>query len=101
MADVATASFEARRECGSHLRMTVDRAMSLIGRLFVILFALLLAAVATAIVATFALLIFAFQQLSGDSIEHVLFWGAALFGTGVAAFSGFLPTLIGIALAEA
>jgi hypothetical protein len=75
--------------------------MAFIGRLFVILFALLLAAVATAMVATFALLVCAFQQLSADPFEHVMFWGLALFASGAAAVTAFLPTLVAIALAEA
>jgi len=75
--------------------------MAFIGRLFVILFALLLATVATAIITSFALLTFAFQQLSADPVENVMMWGTTLFGTGAAAFSAFLPTLIAVALAEA
>jgi hypothetical protein len=75
--------------------------MTFIGRLFVILFALLLAAAATAIVATFALLMFAFQQLSTDPFEQAMFWALALFTSGAAALTGFLPTLIAVALAEA
>src|SRR5690242_16264670 len=75
--------------------------MSLIGRMLVILFALLLAGAATAIITSFALLIFAFQQFTPDPVDNVMVWGTALFGAGVAAFSAFLPTLIAIALAEA
>src|SRR4029078_3283195 len=75
--------------------------MSLIGRIFVILLALLLAAVATGIITSFALLIFALQQLSPDPLENIMVWSATLFGTGAAAFSAFLPTLIAIAIAEA
>jgi hypothetical protein len=69
--------------------------------MLVILFALLLACAATAIITGFALLIFAFQQFTPDPVDNVMVWGTALFGTGVAAFSAFLPTLIAIALAEA
>ena len=75
--------------------------MSLIGRILVIMVALLLAAVATGITTSFALLVFALQQLSSDPVENIMVWGATLFGTGAAAFSAFLPTLIAIALAEA
>jgi hypothetical protein len=74
--------------------------MSLIGRLFVIFFALLLSAAATAVTTSFALLVFALQRLSPDPVENVMVWGATLFGTGAAAFSAFLPTMIAIALAE-
>ena len=69
--------------------------------MLVILFALLLAGAATAIITSFALLIFAFQQFTPDPVDNVMVWGTALFGAGVAAFSAFLPTLIAIALAEA
>jgi len=75
--------------------------MSLIGRLLVILFALLLAAAATAIITSFALLFFALRQFTPDPVENVMVWSTALLGTGVAAFSAFLPMLIAIALAEA
>ncbi len=75
--------------------------MRLVGRIFVILFALLLATVATSIITSFALLTFALHQLSPDPVENVMVWGATLFGTGAAAFSAFLPTLIAVALAEA
>jgi hypothetical protein len=69
--------------------------------MLVVLLALMLAAVATGVIISFALLIFALQQLSPDPVENVAIWVAALFGTGIAAFSAFLPTLIAIALAEA
>jgi hypothetical protein len=75
--------------------------MSLLGRIFVILFALMLSAVAAGIVTAIAFLVFATQQLSADPVEHVFFWGLATVGAGVTFFSGFVPLLIGIALAEA
>lgn len=74
--------------------------MALVGRAFVILFALLLAAIATAMVAAVAWLIFAAQILSGDPFEFMLLWALALFGAGITAFTGFVPTLIGIVVAE-
>ena len=75
--------------------------MSFIGRLLVILFALLLSAAASAIITSFAFLIFAFQQVTPDPIDNAIVWGTALFGTGITVFSAFLPTLIAVALAEA
>jgi hypothetical protein len=75
--------------------------MAFIGRIFVILFALLLSAVAAGIVAAFAFMIFAAQQLTGDPVEHVFFWGLATLGAGVTMFTSFVPTLIGVVLAEA
>jgi hypothetical protein len=75
--------------------------MALIGRLFVILFALALSGVAAGIVTTIAFLTFAVQQLTADPIEHIFFWSLATFGAGMTVFTSFVPTLIAIALAEA
>lgn len=75
--------------------------MALVGRIFVILFALLLSAVAAGMVTALAFLVFAAQRLTADPVENVFFWGLATFGAGVTVFSSFLPTLLGIALAEA
>jgi hypothetical protein len=75
--------------------------MAFIGRLFVILFALLLSAVAASIVTAVAFLVFAAQQLTTDPVEHIFFWGLATFGAGVTMFTSFGPTLIAVALAEA
>jgi hypothetical protein len=75
--------------------------MALLGRIFVILFALLLSAVAASIVTAIAFLIFAAQQLTTDPVEHIFFWSLATFGAGVTVFTSFVPTMIGIAVAEA
>jgi hypothetical protein len=75
--------------------------MALIGRIFVILFALLLSAVAASIVTAVAFFIFAAQQLTTDPVEHIFFWSLATFGAGVTVFTSFVPTMIGIAVAEA
>ena len=75
--------------------------MVLIGRIFVILFALLLSAVAAGIVTAFALIVFAAQQFTTDPIANVFFWSLATFGAGVTVFTSFVPTVIGIAVAEA
>lgn len=75
--------------------------MALIGRLFVIFFALVLASVAASLVAAIAFLVFAAQSLTTDPVEHLFFWSLATFGAGATVFTSFLPTLIGVALAEA
>ena len=75
--------------------------MALIGRIFVILFALLLSAVAAGIVTAIAFLVFAAQQLTTDPIGNVFFWSLATFGAGATLFTSFIPTVIGIAAAEA
>ena len=36
-----------------------------------------------------------------DPVEHVFFWGTAIFASGVTVFVGFLPILIAVVLAEA
>ena len=75
--------------------------MTLLGRIFVILFALVMAVVASAIVTAIALVIMELRLLGSDPLEHAFFWAIAAFGTGVAIVAGFLPTLIGVVLAEA
>jgi hypothetical protein len=75
--------------------------MALIGRIFVILFALLLSAVAASIVTAIALLIFAAQQLTADPVANIFFWSLATFGAGAVLFTSFVPAVIGIAVAEA
>ena len=74
--------------------------MALFGRIFVILFALMLAATAAGIAVAIGLLGLEWGIARGDPFEHIMFWGVAVFASGVAAFIGFLPTLIGIVLAE-
>jgi hypothetical protein len=75
--------------------------MLLIGRLFVILFALVLSALAAGIITAIAFLVFAAQLLTTNPVEHIFFWSLATFGAGVTFFSSFVPLLIGIVLAEA
>jgi hypothetical protein len=74
--------------------------VALIGRLFVIVFALFLAALAAALAVTFAVATFALRVPTGDPVDQMFVWGLGLFASGVAAFGAFLPTLIAIAVAE-
>jgi len=74
--------------------------MALIGRIFVILFALLLSAVAAGMMIAIAFLVFAAQQLTADPIGNIFFWSLATFGAGVTVFTSFVPTVIGVAVAE-
>ena len=74
--------------------------MALIGRFFVIIFALLLAALAAAIAVTFAVATFALRVPTGDPIDPMFAWGLGLFASGVAAFGAFLPTVIAVGVAE-
>ena len=74
--------------------------MSLIGRLFVILFTVMLASMAAGIVIAFGILGTQWSSVSGDPVERVFFWGTAFIGaTGTGAVS-ILPMVILIALAE-
>ena len=74
--------------------------MALIGRFFVIIFALFLAALTAAIAVTFAVATFALRVPTSDPIDQMFVWGLGLLASGVAAFGAFLPTLIAIAVAE-
>ena len=74
--------------------------MALIGRFFVIVFALFLAALVAAIAVTFAVATFALRVPTGDPIDQMFVWGLGLLASGVAAFGAFLPTVIAIAVAE-
>jgi hypothetical protein len=74
--------------------------VALIGRFFIIIFALLLAALAAAIAVTFAVAAFALRVPTGDPIEQMFVWGLGLLASGVAAFGALLPTLIAVAVAE-
>ena len=74
--------------------------MALIGRFFVIVFALFLAALVAAIAVTFAVAIFALRVPTGDPVDQMFVWGLGLLASGVAAFGAFLPAVIAIAVAE-
>ncbi len=75
--------------------------MALIGRIVVILFALMLAALAAGIVTAFGLVHLELHALGNDPVDHVFFWGVTAFASGIAVLAGFLPTLIGVVVAEA
>lgn len=75
--------------------------MRLIGRIVVILFALLLASVAAGMAAAAALAMLELRTVAADPVGHALFWSIAVFGSGMALAAGFLPSLVAIVLAEA
>lgn len=74
--------------------------MAFIGRLIVILFALLMAAMAAGIAAAVALIGAELHMLGSDPVEHMFFWGTAAIASGVTMTVGFLPILIAVVLAE-
>lgn len=74
--------------------------MSLLGRIFVILFALWVATIVAGIVWSFGLLGAQWYDVSGDPAGRVVFWGAAFIASGMTATLLFLPMLIAVAIAE-
>ena len=75
--------------------------MALIGRVFVILFALFVALFAAGIALSIGILGPQWHVMSGDVGERVLFWGVAMFTSGVTATVAMLPLVIAIIVAEA
>jgi hypothetical protein len=75
--------------------------MALIGRLFVIWFAIMLASLAAGMVYAAGLLGPEWRGLSGDVVERGAFWGLTFVASGMTWFAGFLPLAIGVVLAEA
>ena len=74
--------------------------MSLIGRIFIIIFAVILASMAAGVAIAFGILGTQWHSLSGDPVERVFFWGTAFIGATGAGAVSFLPMVILIALAE-
>jgi hypothetical protein len=74
--------------------------MSLIGRIIVIVFALIAASLAVGMAIAVGLLGPQWHAFSGDVGERVTFWGVAFFGSVFTATIGLLPLLVLIALAE-
>lgn len=75
--------------------------MSLIGRIFVLFFAVMLASFAAGIVIAIGVLGPQWHGVSGDVGERVVFWGTAFFGATATGAAGLLPLLILITLGEA
>ena len=74
--------------------------MALIGRIFVIMFALFLAALAAGIAAAFGVVSLTLHAAAADPVDQVLFWSVATFASGLAMFGAFVPTLIAVGIAE-
>src|SRR6476659_8791595 len=74
--------------------------MALIGRIFVILFALMLASLAAGIVIATAILGPNWHGFTGDFAERGFFWMLVMFASGLTWATGFLPLVIAIAVAE-
>lgn len=74
--------------------------MALIGRIFVIFFAFLIASMAAGMTAAFGLLGMDWPVVHGDPVARGWFWGFAVVGSGLPVAAGFLPLLLLITLAE-
>jgi hypothetical protein len=74
--------------------------MSLIGRILVIIFALIASSIAVGVAIAIGLLGPQWHALSGDIGERATFWGVAFFGTAFTGTIGLLPLVILIVLAE-
>lgn len=74
--------------------------MSIIGRIFVIIFAVMLASLACGIAIAIGVLGPQWNSVSGDIGGRVVFWGTAFVGATATGGLGLLPLLILIALAE-
>lgn len=75
--------------------------MALIGRIFVIFFALVLAALAAGMVIAFGVLGPQWHSFSGDVVERSTFWVLTIFASGFTISFGLLPLVIAVTLAEA
>jgi hypothetical protein len=75
--------------------------MSLIGRLFVIFFAFLIASMAAGMTIAFGLLGSEWQVLQSDPVARGSFWVVSFFGTSFAGAAAFLPLLLLAIVAEA
>ncbi|HEY5280153.1 MAG TPA: hypothetical protein VIJ67_10400 [Pseudolabrys sp.] len=75
--------------------------MSLLGRIFVIIFAIFVSSLAVGMTIAFGLLGPQWHAFSGDIGERVTFWGVAFFGSVFTGAIGLLPLVILIVLAEA
>jgi len=75
--------------------------MSLLGRIIVIVFALIVSSIAIGMAIAVGLLGPQWHAFSGDVGERVTFWGVAFFGSVLTGAVGLLPLLILIVLAEA
>ena len=74
--------------------------MRFIGRLFVIMFAVILASIAAGIAIAVGVLGPQWHAMQGDPGEGVVFWGLAFIGSVFTGAIGILPLAIAIAVAE-
>jgi hypothetical protein len=75
--------------------------MALIGRIFVIFFAFVLASIAAGLVIAYGLLGYEWHWLQYDPAAQGTFWVISAFGTSFAATAAFLPLVLLALLTEA
>jgi hypothetical protein len=74
--------------------------LALLGRIIVIIFAVMLASLAAGMAIAMGLLGPEWHGLTGDPGERVVFWGATFIGATATGAVGLLPLVILIAIAE-
>lgn len=74
--------------------------MSLLGRIFVVIFAVIVASLAAGMAIATGVLGPQWHSFSGDVDERVVFWGATFVGATATGAVGLLPLAILIAVAE-
>ena len=74
--------------------------MSLLGRLFVIVFAVIVASIAAGVAIAVGILGPQWHSISGNEGERFVFWSVAFFGSVLTGAIGLLPLAVMIAIAE-
>jgi hypothetical protein len=74
--------------------------LAFIGRIIVIIFAVMVASLTTGMAIAMGLLGPGWHGFTGDVGERVVFWGTAFIGTSFIGAAGLLPLVILIAIAE-
>jgi hypothetical protein len=74
--------------------------LAFLGRLIVIIFAVMLASLATGMAIAIGVLGPQWHGLTGDVVERVIFWLTTFIGAAATAAAGLLPLVILIAIAE-
>jgi hypothetical protein len=74
--------------------------MGLLGRMFVIFFALLLAIFAAGLALAIGVMVPDVVTVTTDPVEHFTFFAVQFFATGFVGYAAFVPALVLIAIAE-
>src|SRR4051812_29248522 len=74
--------------------------MSLVGRMFVILFSLILAIIAAGLALALGVMLPDVVTVTTDPVEHFTFFATSFFATGFVGYVAFVPALVLVAIAE-